>query len=464
MGRHKRFASLLLAAVIMSVPMSVSSSPIYAADNTTASFRKATVKRQYKRAANLLLAAAKAGNSNAQYRLGILYRLGVGVKQDEKLAKEWLARAASKNNRRAASLLAKLNATVTTPPTSTESRVPPVRSLSDYTPPIDPNERNEADLTWLMRAAARGQAAQIPMLVESGSQITAATGAGETALLIAARSGEAKTTLALLQAGADKEARDAIGRTALLLASMDGHEQVATVLLDAGANLSQRDQAGNSSLLLAAQKCRSTTIGVLLARGAEHTPNKSGETPLIAAVKNCTESGVTAQLIPGSDINAVDIQGRSALWYAAKFGDVKSLLSLLTAGASPDLSDINGFSPLLAAAAAGKVEGVAILLENGANPSGITKLGNDASMLAAAMGCAGCLQAVGQKYQSVDQKNEFGETALMLAIKSQSQDTASLLIAAGANPDARDKRRDTPRKLAERLRLPAILTIMDSAQ
>ena len=461
MAQHKRFALLFLAAVISSVPMFVSSTPPYAADNTTASFRKATVKRQYKQAASFLLAAAKAGNSNAQYRLGVLYRLGVGVERDERLAKVWLARAASKNNKRAASLLAKLSATVATPRELTESRVLPVRSLADYTPPIDPNERNEADLTWLMRVAARGQAARIPILVKSGSQINAATGDGETALLIAARSGEAETTSALLQAGADKEARDAVGRTALLLASMDGHEKVVTALLDAGAKLSQRDRAGNSSLLLAAQKCRSTTIGILLARGAEHTANKNGETPLIAAVKNCAASGVTAQLIPGSNIDAVNTLGRSALWYAAKFGDAKSLTSFLAAGASPDISDIGGLSPLLAAATAGQAEGVKILLKNGANPSGITKQGNDASMLAAAAGCAGCLQAVAQKYQSIDQKNDFGETALMLAIKSQSLETASLLIAAGADPDARDKGRDTPRKLAERLRLTGILAMME---
>ena len=460
MGQHNRLASLLLAAVILSVPMSGSSTPLYAADNSIVSFRKATVKRQYKRAANLLLAAAKAGNSNAQYRLGILYRLGVGVKQDEKLAKDWLARAAGKDNKRAASLLAKLNATVTTPLGLAESRVPPNRSLADYRPPIDSNQRNEAGLTWLMRAAARGQAAQIPMLVKSVSQINAVTAEGETALLIAARSGEAETTLALLQAGADKEARDLIGRTPLMLASINGHEQVASALLDAGADVSQRDQAGNSSLLLAARNCRSTTIGVLLARGAEHTPDNGGETPLIAAAKNCAEAGVTAQLIPGSDINAVDTMGRSALWYAAKSGDGKSLASILAAGASPDVSDIDGLSPLLAAAAAGNTEGLSILLENGANPSGITKQGNDAAMLAAAVGCASCIQAVARKYQSIDQKNVFGETALMLAIKSQSQDTSSLLIAAGANPDARDKGRDTPRKLADRLRLTGILAMM----
>ena len=464
MARHKRLASLFLAAAISLVAMAAGPRSPHAADTTMASFRKATVKRQYKQAANLLLVAAKAGNSDAQYRLGILYRLGIGVEQDEKLAKEWLARAASKNNKRAASLLAQLDATVATPRDLTASGALPLRGLTDYTPPVDPNERNGAGLTWLMRAAARGHAAQIPKLAKSGRQINTATGDGETALLFAARSGKAETISALLEAGADKEARDAKGRTALMLAAINGHEQAATALLDAGAGLAQRDQSGNSSLLLAAQKCRPTTIGVLLAKGALHAANKNGETPLIAAAKNCSESGETAQLIPGSDINAVDTLGRSALWYAAKSGDAKSLLSFLAAGASPDISDIDGFSPMLAAAANGQAEGVKILLEHGANPSGVTNQGNDASMFAAARGCAGCLKAVIQKDHATDKKNQLGETPLMAAVKSESLETVSLLITAGANPDARDKKRDTPRKLAERLKLARILALMKPAE
>ena len=464
MAPHKRLASLFLAAAVSLAAMAAAPSSPHAGDTTMVSFRKATVKRQYKQAAKLLLAAAKAGDSDAQYRLGILYRLGIGVEQDEKLAKEWLARAASKNNKRAVSLLAQLDATVATPRDLTASSAPPLRGLADFAPPVDPNARNGAGLTWLMRAAARGQAAQIPKLVKSGRQINAATGDGETALLIAAGTGKVATTSALLEAGADKEARDAKGRSALMLAAMNGNEQVATALLDAGADLAQSDQSGNSCLLLAAQKCRPTTIGVLLAKGAQHTANNNGETPLMAAAKNCAESGVIAQLIPGSDINAVDALGRSALWYAAKSGDAKSLSSFLAAGASPDISDVNGFSPLLAAAAAGRVEGIRILLENGANPSGLTKQGNDASMLAAAKGCAGCLKAMIQKNYAVDQKNLLGETPLMVAVKSESLETASLLITAGANPEARDRSRDTPRKLAERLKLAGILALMKSAE
>lgn len=55
---------------------------------------------QFKGAA-LILSAAMAGLTEAQYTLGIIYRDGIGFRRDIVKAKEWLGRAAERGNERA---------------------------------------------------------------------------------------------------------------------------------------------------------------------------------------------------------------------------------------------------------------------------------------------------------------------------------------------------------------------------
>ena len=49
-------------------------------------------------AAKLFQQLAEAGNPIAQYQLGMLYYIGKGVKEDEKVAVEWLSKSARQGN------------------------------------------------------------------------------------------------------------------------------------------------------------------------------------------------------------------------------------------------------------------------------------------------------------------------------------------------------------------------------
>src|SRR6266478_64705 len=64
--------------------------------------------REFDRAATVLRKFAESGNSEAQYRLASLYRIGRGVPQDDLLAFKWMKAAAEQNHANAQFNLARM--------------------------------------------------------------------------------------------------------------------------------------------------------------------------------------------------------------------------------------------------------------------------------------------------------------------------------------------------------------------
>jgi ankyrin repeat protein len=304
------------------------------------------------------------------------------------------------------------------------------------------------------------------MLVQSTSQINATSSGGETALHLAAKLAGPEIVTLLLNAGIEKDAVDPqFGRTALMNAAKTNDiDATVNALLSANADITRQDLQGDTALLLAARSCHAETVSTLIFKNAKPVANVDGETPLMAAIKNCPGSDVLASLTALGGINAVDKMDRTPLWYAAMHGNVAGISLLLKLGASVNGADKDGLTPLLVAAARGQPEAVAKLVEAGADTAVASSRGNSASHLAVAKGCVQCLSVLVRKGPDIDRKNDWGETALALATRAGSQEAVTVLIQAGANPDARDKKRDTPRKLAERLKLNAILAAMDEGR
>ena len=74
-------------------------------------------------------------------------------------------------------------------------------------------------------------------------------------------------------------------------------------------------------------------------------------------------------------------------------------------------------------------------------------------MLASFAGCAACISPLLEHANDTDQKNSDGDTALMFAVRGGHGDMAKMLVARGANPNARNLNGDTPLKLAKRIQL-----------
>ncbi|MFF1379508.1 ankyrin repeat domain-containing protein [Streptomyces sp. NPDC058308] len=159
----------------------------------------------------------------------------------------------------------------------------------------------------LVRAASDGDAGLVKQLLETGV-VAADTQSSDqcTGLDQAVRRGHAGVVSALVEAGADPEQRVGTYRetTPLCLAAVHGHTLVVKCLLDAGVHADARNGMGHLPLVLAAtagQEGHMSTVDLLLDHGA--------------------------------DIDA-EMRNRTALGWAAGFGQANMVRHLLDRGAS----------------------------------------------------------------------------------------------------------------------------------
>mmetsp|Transcript_88045 Transcript_88045/g.284280 ORF Transcript_88045/g.284280 Transcript_88045/m.284280 type:complete len:184 (-) Transcript_88045:416-967(-) len=95
----------------------------------------------------------------------------------------------------------------------------------------------------------------------------------------------------------------------------------------------------------------------------------------------------------GSNLNAQDEYGWTALRYAARSNHLEVATALIEAGADPNLASASGRTPLMSAAGNGLSSMLTLLLKCGADPDAVAKNGETAfriSMRGGATGCAEC--------------------------------------------------------------------------
>lgn len=123
---------------------------------------------------------------------------------------------------------------------------------------------------------------------------------------------------------------------------------------------------------------------------AEARPARYFNHPLIEAAKAGDTRTVQIILEKGTDVNAVDLNGWTALIHASKKGYLPIVKALLAAGAEPNSIIIEtGGTALLAAVPEGHSAVVAELLKSGADPNAAFKAeidGRSAAVLAAEFG------------------------------------------------------------------------------
>lgn len=95
--------------------------------------------------------------------------------------------------------------------------------------------KNYMSNTPLHSAAAAGQHALVPWLVEHGAEVDARDSGGHTPLMVAAGNGFSRVVEALLAAGASVGAVNKDGKTALALAVESDEEEVVALLRKHGA-------------------------------------------------------------------------------------------------------------------------------------------------------------------------------------------------------------------------------------
>jgi len=161
-------------------------------------------------------------------------------------------------------------------------------------------------------------------------------------------------------------------------------------------------------------------------------------TPLIDAVKQGNAAGVRARLQQKVDVNAAEVDGTTALHWAARADDQELMRLLLRAGADPRRANRYGITPLQLAAVNGSVSAATALLEAGADPNVVLPEGETILMTAARTGQPALLTLLLDRGAALNAREQwYGETALIWAVAENHAEAAHVLLQRGANVNGR---------------------------
>jgi uncharacterized protein len=367
-------------------------------------------------------------------------------------------------------------------------------------------------VTPLSMACTNGSARMVDRLLEAGANPNAALQTGETPIMTAALTGKLDVVNALLSAGVDLNAREAgHGQTALMWAVSEGHRDVVRALIRRGADVRARSTSGFTPLMFAARQGDLELVKTLLAHGAAVDEiDSDGVSVLHVATLRGHVALAEFLLDQGADPN-VNGPGYTALHWAAgtwenymtrdyrrlesgewsalggiptREGKLRLIKALLAKGAqvNPRLTkppplfgahlslaggrllgggSVVGATPLLIAAHAGEVEIMRLLIAHGADPLVTTNDGTTPLMMAAGLGTAEdeTLIPVSSRLAAatlcvelgmdVNATNEAGNTALHATAFLGLDNVARFLLDKGAHVNQKNKKGETPLKIAE---------------
>lgn len=166
----------------------------------------------------------------------------------------------------------------------------------------------------------------------------------------------------------------------------------------------------------------------------DHEPAEamhSGKTQLMFWAAFDSHENVRTLLLRGADVDAVDHDGDTALYYALSVGATSALKELLKHGANPNLSGTSGV-PLSVVADRGWTDAARLLVQHGAlvdarSTFGATT-GVTATMLAAGAGRIDCLLALLEMGADPELLDSDGDSAVHHAQSNGRNETAELLL------------------------------------
>ena len=203
-----------------------------------------------------------------------------------------------------------------------------------------------------------------------------------------------------------------------------------------------------------------TTMLLLLANGRA----SAADTTLPDAAERAAWPRVRTLLARHVDVNATQVDGMTALHWAAHHDDLDTVEALLRAGARASASNRYGVTPLSIACTNGNAAMVARLLDAGAEASASLPGGETALMTAARTGSLPTVSLLLSRGAPVDAKDERrGQTALMWAAAEGHAPVVRALLAAGADLNARLSSGFTPLLFAVREgRLDVVRTLVSA--
>jgi len=163
------------------------------------------------------------------------------------------------------------------------------------------------------------------------------------------------------------------------------------------------------------------------------TPVPASDAPLADAVEKGKTGNVAALLDQDADVNASQVDGMTALHWAAYHDDLPTAQLLVDKGANVNAENRYGVPPLSLACTNGNGPMVELLLESGADPNAETHSGEAVLMTAARTGRLAPVQALIAAGADVDARERKKQTALMWAAADGHAEVVQALIDAGAD-------------------------------
>jgi ankyrin repeat protein len=165
----------------------------------------------------------------------------------------------------------------------------------------------------------------------------------------------------------------------------------------------------------------------------------AGKSPVADAAMRGDKAAVRALILQKADVNAPQVDGATALHWAARGDDLELADVLLRAGAKVSAANEEGATPLFLAAENGSAPMIEKLIKAGADPNApLTRSGDTALMMTARTGSAAAVKVLLDHNAQVNARETWGgTTALMWAVSEHHPGVVKLLVASGADVNAK---------------------------
>jgi ankyrin repeat protein len=321
----------------------------------------------------------------------------------------------------------------------------------------DPARKDAKGHTPVDLAIAAGNyaAARVLLAREGGKgNVTAIDEAdldGRAALHLAAMNGETDSVAFLVDAGATVEVRDGEGATPLCYAVAMGHADIVNFLLDHGADVNATLRTGMAPVDVAKAQKQDAVLAILEARGG-----KDGRTIIFTALREAFQANDATKVAQLMDAFPELARLNDLLTTAAESSGAAVIETLLAKGCPVDLANADGLTALHAAAFKGRPEIVRVLLAHQADVHARDRAGY--TVLHSLI--------VGSAVAASDVNLENIDSFLADARKADERaaEIVDLLLAAGADINARKADGETPLDVAMDVGAFALIDLLRSKQ
>ncbi|XP_044262237.1 ankyrin repeat and death domain-containing protein 1A-like isoform X2 [Tribolium madens] len=255
----------------------------------------------------------------------------------------------------------------------------------------------------------------------------------------------------ILKEPVDINSRNNYGRAPIHWAASRGNIDIMEMLIAANCDIEARDKKHYTLLMCAARNNRITIVDFLIDTLEDTRVDAvdiDGQTALFHAAMGGHIEIIKRLIDLGANLNKKNKENKTALHVACERGHCDVADLLLTHEADMEAKDTNGNTPLHVASQNQQTETVHILLETGADPDCENLKGSTPLHIASSLGSKGILEILLQYGASINKQNKKGNTSLHIACQANVIEIVEILISKGADLNSLNARLQSPIHIA----------------